>query len=300
MKHPFARSTSSPPYQTGQTRQTTTGLPPLWFWLSICAALFAAAGSITGLVMPERIYGKESATLFDAVIAQDLVNLFVVVPLTVVLGVLAFRGSLRSWLCLLGFLVFTAYNYAIYAFSIHFGPLFLVWVAVLGLAVFAFAGALSAVNTTDVKALFTGTAGRLPAWFLLFTAVLFAVLWFSEIVPDLLTGRPSASAVSWNIPTNPVHVLDLAIFLPGVFASGLALLRDHWLGYATAAGALIFLGLTALPIFLTPFVAQAHDRATGWTILAPMGVIIVAVSVILWLWLRPKRVWAPSTAAESS
>ncbi|RAX47773.1 hypothetical protein DQ353_18545 [Arthrobacter sp. AQ5-05] len=259
--------------------------------------MLAVAGSITGLLVPARIYGKETATLFDAGIAQDLVNLFLVAPLTVVLAVLAVRGSSKAQLCLLGLLVFTAYNYAIYTFSIHFGPLFLLWVAVLGLAVFASAGTVATLNTTELKAMFARTPVRLPGWFLMVTAVLFALLWLSEIVPDLLAGRPSTSAASWNIPTSPVHVLDLAVLLPGVFATGLALLRRDWLGYATAAGALIFLGLTSLPILLTPFVAQAHGREPVWTIMAPMGIIILAVLVILWLWLRPGRM-NPSAVSD--
>ena len=52
-------------------------------------------------------------------------NLFVVAPLMVLLAAAARRGSVASGLCLVGFLAFTAYNYAIYAFSIHVGPLFL-------------------------------------------------------------------------------------------------------------------------------------------------------------------------------
>ncbi len=102
-----------------------------WFWLSISAALVSAVGSIVGLLDPSRVFGKETATLFESSIAQDLVNLFLVAPLTVILSIMVVRGSLRSWFCLVGVLGFTAYNYAIYAFSIHFGMLFLVWVTVL-------------------------------------------------------------------------------------------------------------------------------------------------------------------------
>lgn len=121
-------------------------------------------------------------------------------------------GSLRSWLCLIGFLAFTAYNYAIYAFSIHFGPLFLLWVAVLGLSVFAAAGALARLLRPGVGALSRRQPARLPAWFLIALGVIFALLWLSQIVPDLLAGRPSTSAATWDVPTDPVHVLDLAFF----------------------------------------------------------------------------------------
>jgi hypothetical protein len=200
-------------------------------------------------------------------------------------------------LCLIGFLAFTAYNYAIYSFSIHFGPLFLVWVAVLGSSVFAAAGSLAGLIRTDVRALLGGPAVRLPAWFLIAMPAFFTLLWLSEIVPDLLAGRPSTSAATYEVPTNPVHVLDLAFFLPGVCASGVLLLRRHRIGYASGPGSLIFLGLTCLPILVIPFIAQSRGDAPGWAILAPIGVVAATTLIVLWRLLRavnpPRRKRSP-------
>ena len=238
-------------------------LPTMWLWLSVLTALFALTGSAIGLLMPERIYGRETSVLFNASIAQDLVDLFFVAPVMLILAARASRGSLRSWACLIGFLAFTSYNYAIYAFSIHFGPLFLVWVAALGLSVFALAGSVASLSVAGLRATFTGMAVTLPGWFLISVGALFVLLWLGEIVPDLLAGRPSTSATMWEVPTNPVHVLDLAFFLPAVCVSGVLLLRRHRMGYATAAGTLVFIGLTCLPILVTPFVAQVRGDVPG-------------------------------------
>jgi hypothetical protein len=239
-----------------------------------------------GLLGPARIYGDETLALADAATAQDLVGLVVVAPLTLVLTYAASRGSLRSWLCLLGCLSFTAYNYAIYAFSVHFGPLFLLWVAVLGLSLFALIGALTRLSPRPLTDRFAGAGVRPAGWFLVVVGVLFALLWLREIVPDLLAGRPSTSAADWRVPTSPVHVLDLAFFLPSVVLSGVLLLRRHWFGYATAAGQLVFLGLTALPAMLTPVVAHARGRSAEWSVVAPLGVIVVATAGVLWHLLR--------------
>ena len=130
---------------------------------------------------------------------------------------------------------------------------------------------------------------RLPAWFLIAVAGLFALLWLSEIVPDLLAGRPSTSAATYDVPTNPVHVLDLALFIPAVFASGLLLLRRHRIGYASAPGSLIFLGLTSLPILVIPFVAQARGDEPGWVIMAPMSIVAAATLIVLWRLLHSMR-----------
>lgn len=261
---------------------TVDRLPTMWLSLAVAAALLAAAGSVIGLLMPGRIYGQETSVLFNASLAQDLVNLLIVAPVMVMLAVRASRGSLRSWLCLIGVLAFTAYNYAIYAFSIHFGPLFLLWVGVLGLSVFAGAGSLASLSMSGMRAPFAGRAVRLPGWFLIAAAALFAFQWLGEIGPDLLAGRPSTSAATWGVPTSPVHVLDLAFFLPAVCASGIQLLRRHRMGYSTAAGALVFLGLTCLPILLTPFVAQVRGDVPGWSVMVPITLIAVITLIVLW------------------
>lgn len=261
-------------------------LSGLWMGLSLAAALIAAVGSIVALLDSGTIYGQETDVLADQAAAQDSVNLFLVAPLIVVLGSRAARGSMRAYLCWLACLVFTAYNYAIYAFTIHFGPLFLPWVAVLGLSVYALIGGLATLDASIVKAWFTGRALPLTAWTLMVLATLFALLWLSEIVPDLLAGRGSTSAGDYRVPTNPVHVLDLAIFLPAVFASGVLLLRKDPLGYATAPGQLVFLALTALPIVITPLVADARGHDAGWAVVPPIGVVLVGTVAVLWRTLR--------------
>jgi hypothetical protein len=189
-------------------------------------------------------------------------------------------------LCWLGCLSFTVYNYAIYAFSIHFGALFLVWIGVLGLSLFALIGGLTALDPSALKARFAGRPVRLPGWFLIVVAVLFALLWLSEIVPDLLAGRPSTSATAWDVPTNPVHVLDLAFFLPAACLSGVLLLRHHWLGYGTAVGQLVWLELTCLPILVAPFIANLRGDNPGWSVMAPIGIMALATLTVLWRVLR--------------
>ena len=251
-------------------------LAPVWTWLSVSAGLLAFTGSALGLLQPAAVYGRETEELLNAALAQDAVNALLVSPLLVVLALLARRGSVMSWLTLTGFLGFTVYNYSIYAFSLQFGPLFLVWVAVLGLSVFALAGSLAGAGPAVADT--AGTPGRLTGWILIATSVFFTLLWLREIIPDLLAGSPSSSASLWNVPTNPVHVLDLALYLPGVLISGVLVLRGRAWGWATAAGSLAFLGLTALPILVTPVVALLRGSPPGWPVALPMGLL----SLILW------------------
>jgi hypothetical protein len=273
-------------------------LPKPWAALSVAAALLSMTASIVSLLAPDRIYGQETSALADAATAQDLVGLVIVGPLILVLAVFAVRGSLRCWLCWLGLLSFTVYNYAIYAFSISFGPLFLVWVAVLGLALFAVIGGLAALSASAVTAGVGAAPVRLTGWFLIGLATLFAVLWLSEIVLDLLAGRASTSAEDWAVPTNPVHVLDLAFFLPAVLVSGVLLLRRRWLGYATAPAQLVFLALTCLPILITPAIANARGHDPGWSVIAPISVIASATVLVLAHFVHARRGAARSSPKD--
>jgi len=256
-------------------------LPGLWLWLSLAAAAIAATGSVIGLLATQPIYGRETTSFIDQATAQDVVNLAVVVPLTVVLGIGARRGSVAAYTCWLGCLAFTAYSYAIYAFSIHFGPLFLAWVAVLGLSFYALLGALTTADLTTVSRWFGNRTMRVTGWTLVISGVAFALLWLSRIIPDLLAGRASTSAVDLNLPTNPVHVLDLALFLPAVLASATLLLRRRPLGYVTAPGLLLFLALTCLPVLVTPLMSLAYDRAPAWGATAPIGLVFLVSTAVL-------------------
>ena len=255
---------------------STGWLPRPWWWLTLSVALLAAAG----LLAADRIYNQETSVLFDQATAQDVVTLLPVAPLLAYLAVSARRGSLSAFLCLPGLLAFTVYNYAIYAFSIHFGPLLLVWVAILGLSIFALVGALATADMPAIKQRFAGRAMPRPAWFLIVVAVPFVLQWLSEIVPSLLAGDPSRSARDWNVPTNPVHVLDLAFFLPAAVTSGILLLRRRPLGYATAAGQLVWIALTCVPILITPLVANARGHAPGWAVTLPNGVRLLATPAV--------------------
>lgn len=68
-----------------------------------------------------------------------------------------------------------------------------------------------------------------------------------------------------DVPTDPVHVLDLALFLPATCAAGALLLRRRGMGYAAAPSALVWLGMISLPILVTPFVVLGRGVCRSGT-----------------------------------
>lgn len=282
-------SSTQAPHREPLLGPEARSLGGLWFRLGASAAVLGAAGSVVGLLSAAGIYARETTVLADTATAQDLVNLLVVAPMLLVLGRRAHRGHLPAYLVWLGCLVFTVYNYAIYSFSVHFGALFLLWVAVLGLSTFALIGGLSTVDLSVIKKRFADHPVRWPAWVVIAVAALFTLLWLREIVPDLLAGAPSRSAGDWGVPTNPVHVLDLAFFLPAAATSGILLLRRHRLGYATAPGQLTWMALTCLPILLTLLVAEFRGHQPDWAVAGPIAVILLTCLGALGSLLRGAR-----------
>lgn len=255
-----------------------------WLRLSIVAALLAAGGSVAGLVVP-GIYAPLTPVFLPQALAQDLANLVLIVPMWLVLAPLALRGSLRAYLLWLGVLAFTVYNYVIYTFSIPFGPLFLPWVAVLGLSLYALIGGLAALDHKAVAAAFTSRrAVVVAAWSLMVMAILFGLLWLSEDVPALRAGLRPQSLVDMALPTNPVHILDLAFFLPAVLMVGVLLLRRRPMAHSFAPPLIAFLVLTGVPILLTPAVQAARGAAADWGVAMPIGSLTVAMTALL-VWL---------------
>jgi hypothetical protein len=267
--------------------------PKPWLQLSFALAALSAVGNVIALLDVDRFYGAETEVFVDQAIAQDLTNLVVIAPLMVFFAWRALRGSAASYLVWLGVLTFTVYNYAIYTFAIHFGPLFLLWVAVFGAAIFALIGGAFSLDAFAVANALGYRKERLVAGFLLVTALLFAVLWLSDIVPALVQGIAPTAATDVNLPTNPVHVLDLAVFLPAVAIVGGTLWQRRPLGYAAAPALLVFLALTGLPIIATVFVAAARGTDPAWQLLGPIGVITLAAVLLAWRSVWPLRLDAP-------
>lgn len=260
------------------------GPAAIWIWLSVAAVLLAVAGSVIALAV-DSIYAGLTPVFLPQALAQDIANLALVAPAWLLLAVLGLRGSLRAYLLWLGVLTFTVYNYVIYTFSIPFGPLFFLWVAVLGLSTYALIGGVAAIDHGAVAARFTSRrAVTVVAWFLIITAVLFAVLWLSEDVPALLSGERPQSLIDMALPTSPVHILDLGFFLPAVIATGVLLLRRVPLAYTFAPPLIVFLLLTGVPILLTPVVQAARGDEAAWAVAVPIGTLtLICLGMLAWL-----------------
>jgi hypothetical protein len=255
-----------------------------WLWLSLLGALLAITGNIIALAVPS-IYSRLTPAFLPQAIAQDVANLAVVAPTWIILAVLALRGSLKAYLLWLGVLTFTVYNYVIYTFSVPFGSLFLLWVGVLGLSLFALIGGVATADHKIIESSYKSQrAITFIAWILIVVAILFGLLWLSEDVPAILSGTIPQSVTDMAVPTNPVHILDLSFFLPAVIVTAFMLMKRKPLAFTLAPAFIVFLILTGIPILITPVVQAARGEVAGWGVVIPIGTLtVLLLGLLIWL-----------------
>jgi hypothetical protein len=221
-------------------------------------AVLASFGSLAGLLFQDAIYGRETAAWAAQSVGQDIANLLAF-PAMVVAALLAGRGSFPAYLVWMGLLVYSAYTYAIYSFSVHFGPLFLVWVAVFGLSVYVLVGAFARLHPLLQRPVARTGAEKLGARLLIAIGSGFGVLWLSEVVPAMLSGTTPEALREVGLLTNPVHVLDLALLLPAVVLAGALLRKGRPLGYVLAPVLLVATFFLGLGIVSLTLVSAARD-----------------------------------------
>lgn len=254
---------------------------PVWLWLSLPIAVLAVTGNVIGIVREDRIYGRETANWAGQAVGQDIANL-VAFPLLVLLAVMAARGSLRAYLAWMGVLAYGAYTYTIYVFDIHFGPLFLVWVAVFGLSIYSLAGGLAAIDPAWVRARFTGRVPvRSAAALLVTVGAAFSLLWLSEIVPPMVGGTVPDVVREAGLRTNPVHVLDLALFLPAAILAGVLLLGRRSWGYVLTPVILVAMILLSIGIVSLTMVLAARGEASSVGVGIGIGVLAAVELVVV-------------------
>jgi hypothetical protein len=241
--------------------------------LSVLVLVLATAAAVTGLAAP-GVY-RDAATVIPQALGQDAVTLFVVVPLLAVATAATWRGSLRGRLLWLGALGYMTYAYGTYALWAHWNPLFLVYVALFGLSLYAVALGLVRTDPVELRAAFvTRPPARPIAWFLGLTAVLVSSLWLTEEVMALVQGVVPPTIVQMESDTNVIHVFDLAVVMPAFAITAVLLWRDRPWGYVLAGVLLV----KAATIGLAVLAMMWFMGRAGFAVSVPMAVFFFALT----------------------
>jgi hypothetical protein len=251
-------------------------LPP-WGRLTCISLILAVIAAAAGLFIPGMY--RDSEGWIRQARASDLTTLAAAVPILAVGLWRVARGSRVAELVTAGALAYLVYGYAIFAFSVSVNPMTPLYYAILGLATWSLGLSLPTLFSE-------GAMPRLPrrtsGIFLVGLAVLFGLLWMSQIVGSILSGEPAPALAGLGLTTNPVWALDLAFALPAFALAGVLLLRDRPIGTLVALPALVFaavMGASILVIFAFDATAGAPLDPVSIALITAIVVVATALSV---------------------
>jgi hypothetical protein len=185
------------------------------------------------------IYQYESVSGAAQVMGGDMVTLFIGIPLLLVAVLLVWRDSLRGRLLLTGTLGYFLYTYTSIVFLAAYNPLFLLYVVLFSLSLFAFVLAMASIDLKHLPEYFVRPVPRKTiAGFLFLIAAFLLLNWVGRIIlPSLTSGEPPANLESYT--TLVIQALDLGVIVPAAILTGILLLQRKALGYLLASVVLI-------------------------------------------------------------
>jgi len=235
-------------------------------------------------------YGLESIHWQAQSIGQDMVDVALICPILLIFAFKAFHGRPLAKSIWAGTNIYLVYTFAIYTFDVHFNMLFPFYCLSLGLAFYSVVYFLytEIPIATDQKEFLANTHRIIGIYFIV-TSILFYILWLSDILTSIWFHILPQSISDAGLPTNPVHVIDLAIILPGMFMTGLFLLRRHPLGLTLAPAMLVFTLLMNLTIAGLTLVMLYRGLKVNWIVAAVMGSLAVFNFILLWPYWKVQR-----------
>ncbi|MFI5083240.1 MAG: hypothetical protein ACHQCE_19375 [Streptosporangiales bacterium] len=231
------------------------------FWLSGLLVVTAAGNGLLTFLVPGVLHG--TAVMNGSARGTALAVLLLGVPVLAVSMALAWAGSARAVLCWLGAAGFVLYNSVMFLFATSFNRLFLLDVAMLALAAWSVGVLLWQTDVAGLGRRFThGAPVRGVAVYVWCIAALNALAWLTRIVPTLTAGGQAAFLRGTGLPTSPVYVQDLALWLPLIAVAAAWLWQRRPWGYVLIGGTLVMLILESAGIAVDQWYGHAADPAS--------------------------------------
>jgi hypothetical protein len=235
--------------------------------LSLIVALTMTIVSLGGLLFPSAFYSTDE--VFQAFVANDVVNLLIGTPILLGSMWLARSGWLVGVLLWPGALLYVVYNYIAYLFGIPLGLMTLLYLAlVLVSAALTFALLKSIDRETVAQQLSGVVPEKAGGWVL----VVFGVAFFSRAVGVIAAAGSDHSI----LPPSEIGVLVADMVLSILWlAGGILLVRREPLGYISGLGLLfvgcmLFIGLIMF-LMLQPLLTNAVFALADVIVVAVMG-----------------------------
>jgi hypothetical protein len=233
-------------------------------------------------VLTTDYYSKETLNWQIQSFGQDMIDLFLITPVLLATGIIAAKKNRTAALIWAGVLTYIIYTFIIYCFDVHFNSLFPVYCLILCLSFYSFLWFVyKQVKKPAINKSFSGTTTRITGIYFILIAALFYFLWFAEIIPAIINTEIPENLKLSGLPTNPVHVIDLSVFLPAIFITGVFILRRHPQGSVFAAIFLCFFILMDITIAWLSFSMSLEGLGSDGTVIFVMMLLAVISTILL-------------------
>lgn len=183
--------------------------------------------------------------------------------------------------------LYLIYQAVLLCFATPLNNLFLLYVGYLGLAVWS---TVILLRNTDLEAFAARLSNAVPARVTAAAALVIVVLntgaWLSQIIPAVLSSRPTSVLDGTGLVTNPVYVQDLAIWLPLLTAAAVACWRRESWGLLITAAMLALFVLESISISVDQWFGSHADPTSSVSSMSmvPVFAVVAALTAGLLAW----------------
>lgn len=255
--------------------------------LSYIISILATIVSAGGLII-KNLY-SDNAFVKSAWFANDIITLFVVMPLLVTSIYLSQKGSARWLMVWMGLLGYVVYNFAFYLFGAAFNIFFLLYAALFSLSAIAIVLQLSNLNISNTSLKYAEkTPVKWVSFYLLFIAVMLFIVEVSMIIPFLTSGTIPNTIKIIAHHTSEIFALDFSIVIPVSIITAILLWKRRPWGFVMGIIMLVKGFTYGLVLCLGTALLAYSDEYGKWDPLMPLY-ILVAVGGLLGCWLLLKN-----------
>lgn len=265
--------------------------------LTACLAVVTTAGAGLTLVLPGVLLGED--VMNGSARGTSLV-LLVAVPALLLAAGAGRRGVVQAVPVWLGTTFFVVYNAVMLLFGTPFNPLFLLYVGMLALGLGTVWAVLRHPDADLLAARLAGAPRRGVAVYVVVVVGLNALVWLRGVVVGMATPTAPPFLAGTGLPTSPLYVQDLAVWLPLAAVAAVWLWRGETLGYLLSAAVLVLWFAESLAVICDQLFGFLADPTTVQASLTGaavfLGVAVVGLVALLVLLSPP----APTPAGSLS
>jgi len=252
-------------------------------------------------IFSKDVYGQETSLWQIQCKGQDIIDLFLVAPVLFFSALAASRGNKMAITVWAGTILFLVYTFAIYCFDVHFNRLFLLYCISLGLSVYSILYFVFMIVRHDLAPVMRkNSLLKITSVYFIVIGSMFLGLWLSQIMGWMEEGSFPKALRELGLPTNPVHVIDLSILIPGVFITGMMLWRKSSTGITMAPVLLVFFILMNITIATLNYMMYQAVPSTGLEVTWMMGVLSLLSGYLLFgYWRSYKKETMHSHAGQA-